>query len=145
MAALVPFSLARLTGLCWIPCLGAKGVLMAFPLFPLTRTVEVFHPVPGTNGFGDPTNSVEYTNPPVRVKVFGWELGGGAEGGPDGHVNRVEWDATLYAPEDASITEDDRVGLPGVGVFSVDGPVGNWNANPYFNSGLVQVRLKRVV
>lgn len=118
---------------------------MAFPLFPLMRTVEVFHPSPGTNGFGDPTNSVEYTTPPVRVKVFGWEIGGGTEGGPDGHVNRVEWDATLYAPDDASIDEDDRVGLPGVGVFSVDGPVGNWNANPYFNSGLVQVRLKRVI
>ena len=113
--------------------------------YPLTRTVEVIHPEPATNGFGDPTSGFDSTTPPVRVKVFGWFIGGGTEGGPDGHVNRVEWDAELYAPESAMIDEHDRVRLPGAGDFVVDGPVGNWNTNPFYRSGLVQIRLKRVV
>lgn len=79
----------------------------------------------------------------MNVSVFSCHLTGGQEVGIDGHVNQVEYDAVVLAPVSLGVTADDRMVLPW-GDFMVDGPPGDWENNPWWSSGLVQVRLRRV-
>lgn len=103
--------------------------------------VEVLRRAVQVNEFGD---EVEVPGAPETIAVFGWYVGGRVEGRPDGHVYQVEWDATLYAPVEAGIHAGDRIRLPGVGEFTLVGEPSNWDNNPWFSPGLVEVRLKRV-
>lgn len=103
--------------------------------------VEVLRRAVKVNEFDD---EIEVPGTPETVTVFGWYVGGRVEGRPDGHVYQVEWDATLYAPVEAHIHAGDRVRLPGVGEFTLVGEPSNWDNNPWFSPGLVEVRLKRV-
>lgn len=107
--------------------------------YPLRFTVKVHSRREVVDGFGDVTYE---PGPPRQVRVFAWHLGG-TEGGPDGHVHRVDWDATVYAPADAGITAGDVVDLGDGALFDVDGPAESWEANPWWNPGLVVIRLKR--
>ena len=94
-----------------------------------------------TNGFGDEVRDYGDTD---EVEVFAFYVTGGEEVGTDGHVQQVSYDAVVFAPDELNITAGDEVELPNVGVFKVEGPPGNWDNNPWFTPGLVQVRLRRV-
>lgn len=109
--------------------------------YPTRYTVGVAHREVTTNGFGD---EIETVGDPEPMSVFGWYVGGGYEGRPDGHVYQVEWDATMYAPTEADIRMGDRVHLPGAGEFVLVGEPSSWDNNPWFQPGLVEARLKRV-
>lgn len=104
-------------------------------------TVEVLRRKTQVDAFGD---EIETTGSPEEIAVFGWYLGGGVEGRPDGHVYQVEWDATLYAPVSAEIRAGDRIRIPRVGEFLLVGEPSDWESNPWFSPGLVEVRLKKV-
>lgn len=109
--------------------------------YPCQIPIEVHRRTVERNGFGD---EIEVTGEPETVTVFGWFIGGGVEGRADGHVYQVEWDATLYAPASAQIHAGDRVTIPNVGEFTLDGEPANWDNNPWFAPGLVEIRLKKV-
>lgn len=87
----------------------------------------------------------EVAGPPVEdlIKVFAWWIGKSSEPGTPGHVERVDSDATMFAPAGEFVASD-QVALPGVGVFEVMGRPGNWDRNPWLVPGLDQVDLKRV-
>lgn len=96
------------------------------------RTVKV-------NDFGDEIEALGDEQP---VSVFGWYLTGGSEG-RDGHPYSVEWDAVVYCPP-GEIHPGDRVRLPHLGLFTVQGAPGFWDANPWWSPGLTEVKLKQV-
>lgn len=75
------------------------------------------------------------------VKVFAWWIGSSSEPGLAGHVERVDSDATMFAPS-GEFTPSDEVDLPDVGRFRVMGRPGNWDHNPWLIPGLEQVDLK---
>lgn len=110
-------------------------------MFPLTQ--EVIRLRPGgivTDPFGN-----EFPGPPSEepVLVFAWWIGKSDEPGLAGHIERVDSDATMFAPS-GEFAASDRVALPGVGVFEVMGRPGNWDHNPWWSPGLEQVDLKLV-
>lgn len=110
-------------------------------VFPLTK--EVTRLRSGgvvTDPFGN-----EVPGAPVedQIMVFAWWVGKSGEPGLAGHIERVDSDATMFAPT-GEFTASDQVGLPGVGVFEVLGRPGNWDHNPWWPPGLEQVDLKLV-
>lgn len=114
---------------------------VAMSVWPLTQTVTRLRPGGVvTDPFGNPV-----PGPPSddQVLVFAWWIGSSGEPGVAGHVERVDSDATLFAPS-GEFTASDQVELPGVGVFEVMGRPGNWDHNPWLVTGLEQVDLKLV-
>lgn len=61
----------------------------------------------------------------------------------DGHAERIAFDATCYPPTDLGVKVGDRIELPGEGWFRVVA-VSNYDNNPYFVPGIVDVKLRRV-
>lgn len=61
----------------------------------------------------------------------------------DGHAERVKFDATCYPPTSLGTKIGDRIELPGEGWFKVVA-VSNFDNNPYFVPGIVDVKLRRV-
>lgn len=75
--------------------------------------------------------------------VFAWHLGG-TEESANGHVERVISDATVYPPSSLGITARDHILLPGHDWFKVEGTPGDWDHNPWWIPGLLQVKLRKV-
>lgn len=111
-------------------------------VFPLTQKVTRVRPGEDTTDpFGNP---VPGPSTEVEVLVFAWWIGSSGEPGLSGHVERVESDATVFAPPGV-IKATDEVRLPGIDdVFRVMGRPGNWDHNPWWMPGLDQVDLKLV-
>lgn len=61
----------------------------------------------------------------------------------DGHADRIAFDATCYPPTALGVKVGDRIELPGEGWFTVVS-VSNYDNNPYFVPGIVDVKLRRV-
>lgn len=115
-------------------------MLLRSTRFPLTVSIGLRRSVTVTNGFGD---EVRGYGDPETVKVFAFYQTGGTEVGIDGHTQQVEHDAVVFAPTELGITAEDRIDLPW-GIFDVSQPPGDWDNNPWWSPGLVQVKLKRV-
>ena len=115
-------------------------MLLRSTRFPLTVSIGLRRSVTVTNGFGD---EVRDYGDPETVKVFAYYITGGSETGIDGHTQQVEHDAVVFAPTELGITAEDRIDIPD-GTFDVSQPPGNWDNNPWWSPGLVQVKLKRV-
>ena len=110
-------------------------------VFPLTQEVTRLRSGGTvTDPFGN-----EVAGPPSedQILVFAWWVGSSDEPGLAGHIERVESDATMFAPS-GEFTASDQVVLPGVGVFEVMGRPGNWDHGPWWTPGLEQVDLKLV-
>ena len=78
-----------------------------------------------------------------QVMVFAWWVGSSGEPYPSGHVERVESDASLIAAP-GDFVQSDRVILPGVGVFEVEGRPANFDNNPWWSPGVETVALRMV-
>ena len=110
-------------------------------VFPLTQ--EVTRLRAGEVGYDSHGNEV--TGPPVedQIMVFAWWVGSSGEPYPSGHVERVESDASLIAAP-GDFEQSDRVILPGVGVFEVEGRPANYDNNPWWSPGVETVALRMV-
>lgn len=75
--------------------------------------------------------------------VFAWHLGG-TEESANGHVERVISDATVFPPSSLGVTARDHIELPGHDWFEVQGTPGDWDHNPWWIPGLLQVKLRKV-
>lgn len=112
--------------------------MTADPWLPLLFTVGLFRSTEVYNSMGDPVPG--YADR-VDLPVFGWDVSGGAESTMASSV-QVAYDAVVYARTETQIRATDRIELPGYGLFEVDGPPGNWDHNPWWTPGLIEVRLK---
>ena len=112
--------------------------MTADPWLPLLFTVGWFKSTEVHNSMDDPVPGYA---PRRDLQVFGWDVSGGAESTQYASV-QVAYDAVVYVPTETGIRATDRIELPGYGLFEVDGPPGNWDHNPWWTPGLVEVRLK---
>lgn len=110
-------------------------------IFPLTEQVTRIRPSPGgTDAHGNPTEG----DPVATVlRVFAWWIGSSTEPSMDGHVERIESDASMIAAP-GEFRPSDRVELPGAGLFEVKGHPANYDNNPWWSPGVETVALRRV-
>lgn len=112
--------------------------MTADPWLPLQFTVGWLRSTEVPNSMDD---LVPGYAPRVDLDVFGWDVSGGTESVNSASV-QVSYDAVVYAATETGIRATDRIELPGYGLFEVDGPPGNWDNNPWWTPGLIEVRLK---
>ena len=109
--------------------------------FPLTVQIAVRrYRAGGRDAYGNPT--LGYT-PPETVEVFA-VAAGGVEYPTQSHPEAAEHTLKVYAPAELGIGDRDRIDYLGQ-TFEVDGRPGNWDANPWWQPGLVEVRCKEVL
>lgn len=110
------------------------------PAFPCSVPVTLVREVAGKpDEYGNPTSRWERK----EILVFGVALGGTDDVATATHPEATRYDATVYAPVAAGIRDRDRIEIDRV-VYEVDGAPGNWDMNPYWSPGLVQVKCVRV-
>lgn len=80
---------------------------------------------------------------PETAKVFAVVVGG-AEDPTQTHPEAAEHTLKVYAPASLNIGDRDRIVYQGSS-FEVDGRPGDWDANPWWSPGLVEVRCKEVL
>lgn len=109
--------------------------------YPLLFTVTLRRTRPGgVDAFGNPTMVFE----DMPLRAFGWTFGGFELSDQTG-VNRVEYDAVLYADLSPDVDPLDRIQLEPDGQwFEVAKPPENYEHNPWFCPGLCVVYLNKV-
>lgn len=118
----------------------SRGVVIVATEYPATQPVTLYRMEEGENGMGDPVHTWPYGE---SVNVIGWYVTGGTETAPNGHVYAVDYDAAVLAPAGLNVGLDDRIELPGVGIFDIDGAPANWDNGPWWNPKARQIKLKR--
>lgn len=112
---------------------------MVADVFPCTIPVTVHRHEDGAEDpYGNPLH--RYTKD--KVMVFAVQKGG-TPAVTASHPEAAEFDAVVYAPVEAGITDRDRIEVDGM-VYELAAPPGNWDSNPWFSPGLVECRCKRM-
>ncbi|MFI8660111.1 hypothetical protein ACIGKR_08980 [Rhodococcus qingshengii] len=114
---------------------------MVDPDFECTLPINYRRKVPSTES-SPRGNAVVKHDDPQPKKVWSWYTGDAAAP-TDGHAERTAIDATCYPPTDLNVRPGDLIELPGEGWFKVE-RVGNFDNNPDFSPGIVDVKLRRV-
>lgn len=109
--------------------------------FPLTVNIGVRrYRDGGKDAYGNPRPGYA---PPEAVEVFAVAVGG-VEDPTQAHPEAAEHTLKVYAPVGLGISDRDRIDYLGQ-TFEVDGRPGDWNDNPWWSPGLVEVRCKEVL
>lgn len=87
-------------------------------------------------------NEIEAFGTVEEQHVHLWYLDEG-ELPAEGHAERRVFNATCYPPTSLRTKSGDRIELPGEGWFKVV-KVADYDNNPYFVPGIVDVKLRRV-
>ncbi|MDV8066392.1 hypothetical protein R4P64_07735 [Rhodococcus sp. IEGM 1366] len=114
---------------------------MVDPEFECTMPIRYRRKIPSTE-VSPRGNEVEKHADATEEKVWAWYTGDEATP-TDGHAQRESIDATCYPPTDLGVKPGDLIELPGEGWLKVV-KVGNYDNNPDFVPGIVDVKLRRV-
>lgn len=94
----------------------------------------------GRDAYGNPRAGY---SAPETVNVFAVVVGG-TEDPTQTHPEAAEHTVRVYAPAELKISDRDRIEYQS-NSYEVDGLPGDWDANPWWSPGLVEVRCKEVL